>query len=202
MKTTTIAIWTAPLLATGAIALSGCGQRSPTNPTTISYDQVGVCKMWAEPTGFEQKARANELFAIFKIDSIDNSKPSSEFGFDPERMYVNQSTAAQLQKNLSFQIRRFIVADARFAQAMGVSSPQRATVPGNQKLDVNAYVLVPVSMDLPADKPPVGNSYELTFDTTNPIDQWQSASAGINMTKTNPDATFTPVENCKELAYK
>ena len=77
--------------------------------------------MWAEPTGFEQKARANELFAIFKIDSIDNSKPSSEFGFDPERMYVNQSTAEQLKKNLSFQTRRFMVADPRFAKAMGVS---------------------------------------------------------------------------------
>jgi hypothetical protein len=158
--------------------------------------------MWAEPTGFEQKARANELFAIFKIDSIDNSKPSNEFGFDPERMYVNQSTQEQLKKNLSFQTRRFMVSDPRFAQAMGVTSPQRTTVPGNQKLDVNAYFLVPVSMDLPADKPPVGNSYELTFDTTNPIDQWQSASAGINMLKTNPDATFTPAENCKELAYK
>jgi hypothetical protein len=202
MKTSKIAIWTLLPLAAGATALSGCGRRGPDNPTTISYSQIGVCKMWAEPTGFEQKARANELFAIFKIDSIDNSKPSNEFGFDPERMYVNQSTQEQLKKNLSFQTRRFMVSDPRFTQAMGVSSPQRATVPGNQKVDVNAYVLVPVSMDLPADKPPVGNAYELTFDTTNPIDQWQSASAGINMTKTNPDATFTPAENCKELAYK
>jgi len=202
MKTSTIAIWTAPLLAAGAITLSGCGQRSPTNPTTISYEQVGVCKMWAEPTGFEQKVRANELFAIFKIDSIDNSKPSSEFGFDPERMYVNQSTEEQLKKNLSFQTRQFMVADPRFAKAMGVSPPHRATVPGNQKVDVNAYFLVPVAPDLPADKPPVGNSYELTYDTTNPIDQWQSASSGIVMTKTNPGATFNAVESCKELAYK
>src|SRR5262245_2132980 len=115
MKTSHIAIWTVPLLAAGAIALSGCGQRSATNPTAISYDQVGGCKMWAEPTGFEQKARANELFAIFKIDSIDNSKPSGEFGFDPGRMYVNQSTEEQLEKNLSFQTRRFMVADPRFA---------------------------------------------------------------------------------------
>jgi hypothetical protein len=202
MKTSHIAILTVPLLAAGAIALSGCGQRSATNPTAISYEQVGVCKMWAEPTGFEQKVRANELFAIFKIDSIDNSKPSGEFGFDPERMYVNQSTEEQLKKNLSFQTRRFMIADPRFAQAMGVSPPQRATVPGNQKVDVNAYFFVPVSPDLPADKPPVGNSYELTYDTTNPIDQWQSASSGIVMTKTNPGATFTAVESCKELAYK
>ncbi len=202
MKTSKIAIWTVLPLAAGAIALSGCGRRGPDNPTAINYSQIGVCKMWAESTGVEQKARANELFAIFKIDSIDNSKPSSEFGFDPERMYVNQSTEVQLKKNLSFQTRRFMVSDPRFAKAMGVSAPERTTVPRNQKVDINAYVLVPVSMDLPADKPPVGNAYELTFDTTNPIDQWQSSSAGINMTKTNPNATFTPVENCKELAYK
>ena len=202
MKTSKFAIWTLLPLAAGATALSGCGRRGPDNPTTINYSQIGVCKMWAEPTGFEQKARANEVFAIFKIDAIDNSKPRDEFGFDPERMYVNQSTEEQLKKNLSFQTRRFMVADRRFAQAMGVSAPGRTTVPGNQKVDVNGYVLVPVSMDLPADKPPVGNSYELTFDTTNPIDQWQSASAGINMVKTNPTASFTPAGNCKELSYK
>ena len=203
MKTSTIAIWTAPLLAAGAIALSGCGQRSATNPTTITYDQLGVCKSWTTSSGTEEKTRPNELFAIFKIESIDNSKPSSEFGFDPERLYVDQSTAEQREKNLSFQIRRFMNADPRFAKAMGVNRPERATVPGNQKQDVNGFAIVPVTLGLPADKPPVGNSFDLIYDTTNPIDQWQSKSAGIVMTKTNPSgATFTEVESCKELAYK
>jgi hypothetical protein len=202
MKTSKVAIWTVLPLAAGAIALSGCGKRSPTNPTVISYDQVGVCKAWTTSAGTEEKARPDEIFAVFKLETIDNSKPSNEFGFDPERIYVNQSTEAQLQKNLSFQDRRFMVADPRFVQAMGVSRPERGTIPGNQKLDVNGFFFVPVSANLPADKPPVGNAFELTFDTTNPIDQWQSASAGIVMTKTNPDAKFTEVENCKELAYK
>src|SRR5262249_55884853 len=129
--------------------------------------------------------------------------PSSDFGFDPDRLYVDQSTAEQRTKNLSFQIRRFIVADPRFAQAMGVSHPGRGTVPGNQKHDVNGFVFVPASTSMPADKPPVGNSFDLIYDTTNPIEQWQRSEGDIVMAKTNPPgATFTEVESCKELAYK
>ena len=203
MRTSTIAIWTAPLLAAGVIALSGCGQRSAANPTTINYSQIGVCKTWTTSAGTEEKANADEIFAVFKIDSIDNSKPSSDFGFDPDRLYVDQSTAEQRTKNLSFQIRRFIVADPRFTQAMGVSPPGRATVPGNQNHNVNGFLFVPVSTNMPADKPPVGNSFDLIYDTTNPIEQWQTSAGGIVMAKTNPPgASFTAVESCKDLAYK
>jgi len=202
MKTSKIAIWTLLPLAAGATALSGCGKRSAANPTALNYSQIGVCKVWTSSAGTEQTARPNELYAVFKIDSVDNSKPSSEFGFDPERLYVDQSTAAQKTKNLSFQVRHFIVSDARFVQAMGVSRPERATVAANQKLDVNGFFFVPVSTNKPEDKPPVGNAYELVYDTTNPIEQWQQGAGDIIMAKANPGATFTAVENCKELAYK
>ena len=203
MKTSKIAIWTLLPLAAGATALSGCGKRSAANPTAINYSQVGVCKSWPTSGTEYQKARADEIFAVFKIDSVDNSKPSSEFGFDPERLFVDQSTAAQKTKNLSFQVRRFIVSDPRFALAMRVSRPERATVPANQKLDVNGFFIVPVSTNLPEDKPPVGNAYDLIYDTTNPIEQWQQGAGDIIMAKANPQgATFTPVEDCRELAYK
>jgi hypothetical protein len=200
MKTSHIAIWTVPLLAAGALGLSGCGQRSNANPTSITYSQLGVCKVWTTPAGMETKARADEVFAVFKIETVDNTKPSNPFNFDPEHLYVNQSTADQMQKNLSFQTRRFVKPDPRFAQAIGVSRPEMATVPGNQKLDVNGFAFVPVTPGLPADKPPVGNSFDLTYDTTTPHEQTQTGEVVI--TKSNAGATFSVVENCKELPYK
>jgi hypothetical protein len=63
------------MLVAGSIALSGCGKRSATNPTMISYSQVGVCKSY----GDEEKAKPNEGFVIFKIETIDNSKQSDTF---------------------------------------------------------------------------------------------------------------------------
>jgi hypothetical protein len=90
MKTSHIAIWTLPLLAAGTIALSGCGKRSNANPTTITYSQIGACKTWTSQAGMEAKAKPNEIYAIFKIETVDNTKPSDIFTFDPQRLYVNQ----------------------------------------------------------------------------------------------------------------
>ena len=201
MKTSHIAIWTVPLVAAGAIALSGCGKRSNANPTAISYSQIGVCKTWTSPGGTEEKAKSNEIYAVFKIETVDNSKPSDIFTFDPARLYVNQSTAQQMEKNLSFQSRQFIEADPRFAKAMGVKAPEGVSIKGGEKLDINAFVIAPVAPDRPADKPPVGNAFELTYDTTTAHEQTQTGE-GIVITKINPGVTFTAVENCKELAYK
>jgi hypothetical protein len=201
MKTSNITIWTALLLAAGAIALAGCGKRSNANPTTITYSQIGVCKTWTSPAGTEEKAKPNEIYAVYKIETVDNTKPSDIFTFDPLRLYVNQSTAEQMRKNLSFQIRRFIEGDPRFAKAMGAKAPEGISIKGGEKLDVNAFAIAPVSPDLPADKPPKGNAFDLTYDTTTAHEQEQTGE-GIIITKTNPDATFMPVQNCKELAYK
>jgi hypothetical protein len=96
-----------PLLAVGALALSGCGKRSAANPTGISYSQIAVCKTWTSPGGTEEKAKPDEIYAVFKIETVDNTKPSDIFTFDPQRLYVNQSTA----QNLSFQTRKFVEGD-------------------------------------------------------------------------------------------
>lgn len=201
MKTSHIALWTVPLLAVGALALSGCGKRSNANPATISYSQIGVCKNWTSPGGTEENAKPDEIYAVFKIETVDNTKPSDIFTFDPQRLYVNQSTAGQMQKNLSFQARKFVAGDPRFAKSMGVKAPEGVTIKGGEKLDVNAFVIAAVSPNLPADKPPVGNAYDLTYDTTTAHEQTQTGE-GIVITKLNAGATFTPVESCKDLPYK
>jgi len=93
------------MLVAGPIALSGCG-RSSSNPTNISYRQVGICKGYETPAG-PITAAANEGFAVFKIESVDNTKYGSSFSLTPERLYVNQSTPAQEAGQVSNWNRRF-----------------------------------------------------------------------------------------------
>ena len=119
MKTSTISILSVPLLAAGSIALSGCG-RSTSAPTTIAYHQVGICKGYQTQGTAEEKAGSNDAFAVFKIESIDNTKYNDLFNFDPGRFYVNQSNAEELKKNVYSWNCRFVNKDPRFGKAMGV----------------------------------------------------------------------------------
>jgi len=202
MKTSNIAILSVPMLVAGSIALSGCGKRSATNPTMISYSQVGVCKSYATLTGNEQKAKPNEGFVIFKIETIDNAKQSDTFYLDPERLMVDQTTAEFQQKDISRRSRRFIDADPRFAQAMGVKGLARAAFPANEKTDVNSFVIVPLPLDSGLGGPNAKQySFDLVYDTT--TTEVQVGSKDVVTTKTNAAvAKYSVVENCKELAFK
>jgi hypothetical protein len=169
MNATKLSLWALPALAASAIALSGCGGRSAANPTTISYHQVGVCRSYDVPTGTE-KARPDQGFAVFKIETIDNSKQNSSFQLDPERLYVDQTKPEDKDKSLTFQNRRFITADPRFAKSMGVKPLEGAIIPANQKVDVNSFVVVPLSTKDPsgADQ----SSFDLLYDTSTTEKQW------------------------------
>jgi hypothetical protein len=190
------------MLVAGSIALSGCGGRSAANPTIITYSEVGVCKGYTTPTGDQEKAKPNQGFAIFKIETIDNAKQSSSFNMDPERFLVDQTPAAMKQKNISFQSRRFMDANPRFAQAMGVTGLARAAFPASQKTDVNSFIIVPLGIDNPSGGPEANQySFDLIYDTT--TSEQQTGSKDVVLTKTNPaDTKYTVVENCKELAFK
>jgi hypothetical protein len=67
-------------MSQGGNALSGCG-RSSSSPTDISYRQVAICKGYETPAG-PITAAANEGFAVFKIESVDNKKFGSKFLFN------------------------------------------------------------------------------------------------------------------------
>ncbi len=202
MKTSKIANGTILLLAAGALALSGCGRRSATNPTTISYSEVGICKNYTTLTGNQETTKPDEGFAVFKIETIDNSKQSSDFAIDPERLYVDQTKSEMKAKNISFQTRRFMNPDPRFAQAMGVKGLARTSFPANQKVDVNSFILVPLSLNNPTGGPEANQySFDLIYDTT--TTEVQTGTNDIVATKTNPpDTKYSVIENCKELAYK
>ena len=202
MKTSTIAILSVPMLVAGSIALSGCGKRSATNPTMISYTQVGICKSYATQSGDQEKAKPNEGFVIFKIETIDNAKQSDTFYLDPERLMVDQTTAEFQQKDISRRSRRFIDVDPRFAQAMGVKGLARAAFPANEKTDVNSFVIVPLPLDTGLGGPNAKQySFDLVYDTT--TTEVQTGSKDVVTTKTNAAvAKYSVVEDCKELALK
>ena len=103
--------------------------------TTISYHQVGICKGYDTAAG-PVATRSDEAFAIFKIEAVDNTKPSGSFDFDPTHLYVDQSTPAQNAKKAVWdKNRRFVYSDPRFAQNMGVSRAVETTIPEGTKLE-------------------------------------------------------------------
>jgi hypothetical protein len=57
---------------------------------SINYHQVGACNGF--PTSFgETNAGPNAAFVVFAIESVDNTKTTSTFAFDPTRLYVHQT---------------------------------------------------------------------------------------------------------------
>ena len=188
-----------PMLVAGSIALSGCG-RSASNPTNISYRQVGICKGYETPA-----AAANEGFAVFKIDSVDNTKYGSSFSLTPERLYVNQSTPAQAAGQVSNWNRRFVHPDLRFAQAMGFTSIPQTTIQAGKKLDINSIVIIPIGITNPSGGAEANQfNFELAYDSgTEERGNQQNVNEGIVFSKTNPpDTKWAVVENCKELSFK
>jgi hypothetical protein len=203
MKTSNINILSVPMFVAGSIALSGCG-RSTTNPTTISYHQVGICKSYDTPTGVET-SKADEGFAVFKIETIDNTKNNTSFDFEPERLDVNQSTPEQKATHTNVlygRALRFVIPDPRFAKNMGFTSVARVTVPAGEKQDINGIVVVPLALNNPTGGPEANQySFEFEYDTT--THERQSVSEGIAFVKTNsPDTKYSVVENCKEVNFK
>ncbi len=184
----------------GSAALSGCGQSTST-PTTITYSEVGICKKYDTVNG-PISALSNEGFAIFKIDSIDNTKNNSLFNLDPERFYIDQSNAEQKKKSVYDWNRRFINRDPRFAQTFGITNLVATAIPAGQKLDLNSYILIPVGTNNPTGGPEADQyNLQLVYDTgTAERGNIQSVSEGIVFVRTNPaDAKIQVVEDCKDL---
>lgn len=199
MKTSNKCILSVSVLVLGSIALSGCGGRSASNPTTISYHQIGVCKSYATPTGTEA-AKPNEAFAVFKVETIDNTKPNNNFDLDVARVYVDQTGASVKTKNLSDQVRRFMITGQRLGQALGVKTLGPITVPAKEKIDVDSIVVVPIKS--PAGGPETDtHSFDLIYDTT--TTEVQTGTKDIVFIRTNTaDTKYQVVEDCKDLPLK
>ena len=200
MKTSTMWFLSVPTLVAGSIALSGCG-RSSSEPTNISYRPVGICKGYETPGG-PITAGANKGFAVFKIESVDNTKYGSSFTFSPERLFVNQSPPVLAAGSAN---RRFVHPDPRFAQTMGFTSIPQTTIPAGEKLDINSVVTIPIGINNPSGGAEANQfSFELAYDSgTEERGNQQNVNEGIVFTKTTPpDTKWSVVQNCKELSFK
>jgi len=83
MRPSTKCILSVPLLIPGSVALPDAARSAA---ISISYHQVGICTGYDTAAG-PVKARSDEAFAIFKIEAVDNTKPSRSFDFDPTHLY-------------------------------------------------------------------------------------------------------------------
>ena len=99
---------------------------------------------------------------------------------------------------------------AEFAQIMGYTSVPETTIPKGAKLDINSFVLIPISINSSTGVAEANQfSFELTYDTGGEAaygiatgersSQTQpGVNEGIVLTKTNPpDSKWSVVENCK-----
>jgi len=200
MKLSKTSILSVPLLAAGAIALSGCGKSG--TPTTITYRQIGICQSYE--TSAVQHPKAGEGFGVFKIVSVDNSNNSSAFYFDPVRFYVNQSKPED-KGNIYKRDQRFMIPDARIGPALGVKYVDKITVPKGEKVEDVGFILIPLALNNPTQGPEADKvNFDVTFDTgSGERGGFESVAEGIKIVKTNPpDTKYTVIEDCKELPLK
>ena len=160
-----------PSLGVLAAVLSGCADNS-TVPATIDFRQIGFCNTYTAPGG-ERAAKANEVFVVYKIDAVDNTKRNADFTFLPSRLYVDRATAKQGAEEgtnktppvakpatnktpwvakpgetqewiARLDSRRFIPNDTGFAQAMGVRAATNTVISPGAKMAINGYAIVAV----------------------------------------------------------
>jgi hypothetical protein len=185
--------------------VSGCGGGSG-QPTNISYRQVGICKGFEAASG-PVTSKADEGYAIFKIETVDNTKSNKAFAFDPKLLYVDQSTPEQHAKQLWEWDRRYASTDSRFPQTLGISLAPETTIPAGGKLDVNGFLVIPLGINNPSHGPEENKfAFQLLHDSGNSENTASGqirVSEGIVFNKTNAaDTKWTVAENCKELALK
>src|SRR5262249_46872445 len=71
-------------------------------PVQIRYHQVGACNGYNPPTGPGHSAGPNQAYVFFAIESIDNSRGTTGFNFDPGRLFAEQGAAKSfLDSNLT-----------------------------------------------------------------------------------------------------
>jgi hypothetical protein len=212
-----------------AIALVLGGLTAPAfagETTAIFYHQVGICKGYDTAAG-PVTGRSDEAFAVFKIEAVDNTKPSGSFDFDPTHLYVDQSNPEQKAKTAVWdKNRRFAYSDPRFARNMGVSSVVETTIPEGTKLEINGIVVVPLGINNPSGGPEANRySFDLVYDTWSTDEHENNgpggsffwvfalgeslfggknlASKANDLVKTNlSETTWSVTDNCKALSFK
>jgi len=199
MKTPTMFV-SVQMLAAAGVALSGCGRNS-SHPINIDYQPIGICRAYETPDG-RISAGTSSGFAVFKIESVENTEGEGDFVFAPERLFVNQSPPILVAGSLN---RRFVRADPRFARALGFVPIQEIPLAVGEKREVNSIVFIPLTINDPNGGAEANQfSFELAYDTGfgDKGDQ-ENVNEGISFTITKPaNPKWVVVENCTELDFE
>jgi hypothetical protein len=216
-----------PGLGVLAAVLSGCSGSS-TAPVSIDYRQIGFCNTYTT-LGALRAAKPNEVFVVYKIDAVDNTKRNADFTFLPTRLYVDRATVKQgaepgtnktpgvakpgtkksawVAKPGEMQdwfarldSRRFVPNDTSFAQAMGVRAIAPGVISPGAKTEINGYSIVAVAK--PDENYPVDQiSFNLSYDSQEGDGGSIPADPPVVLNDTNAARTSWPHPgNCQELA--
>lgn len=217
-----------PCLGLLTAVLSGCSGGSDA-PVSIDYSQIGFCNTYATPSGV-RASKPNEVFVVYKIDAVDNTKRNADFTFLPARLYVGRATVKQEAgqgMNTAPQVarsgtsktpwvaesgnmkewfsrldsRRFVPNDTTFAQAMGVGAVTATVITRGAKTAINGYSVIAVAKP-DTDRPAGQIAFSLNYDPQEGEGWALPADPPVVLNNTNTAQTSWPhPDNCQDLTF-
>ena len=180
------------VLAAAPLLMCGCNTPgTPQDTVTITYEQVGSCNGYQQTTGpggsgpqTMVSPGPNAAFATFRVVTIDNSKSSQDFNFEPTRLFINQTPKAFMSSSLSLTRDLGVFAAVPVTVAKGKSQ-------GNNGITVTVVPTVAANGASEANN----TSYFLLYDTPTP-------SLGVVLVKKNPSQTsWAQTDNCLAIQF-
>lgn len=151
----------------------------------VKYHQVGACNGYATGGGAVSTG-PNAAYVVFKIEAVDNRAPNIDFNFDPERIYVNQSS------------RRFVDNGLTFARDLGVIRTVPVTVKQGTLMGINGYSVIVVTTSNPDGSKEANQTAYLPL-----LYNAQSGDPGVAMTNTDASRTSWPqTPNCLAMTLR
>lgn len=194
-----------PCIGLVTAALSGCADNSSA-PVSINYRQIGFCNTYAT-SGGARASKPNEVYVVYKVETIDNPQRNADFTFLPTRLYVDsaewgasqmrwESKPGEMQDFFAARDqRRFIANDSSFAQALGVRALEASVISHGAKKEIAGYSIVVTP--LPGEGQPVERAVKLSYEpqTGDPADP------PVAVNNVNPSQSSWPhPANCQDLA--
>jgi|GEM_PF-1495017 len=178
--------------AFATVILAGCDDiQTSKDVVTITYEQVGSCNGYPQTTGpggsgphHAVSSGPKAAFATFRIVTIDNSKSTKDFDFEPDRLFINTIPRASVDQTLSL------------AQDLGVFATIPVTVPKGHVQGNNGIVIAVVPTTTTNGASEANNtSYALQYDPA-------ATTQTVQLVKKNPSQTTWPqTDDCRAIRF-
>jgi len=186
-------------VAASLAVLPGCGSGSGGSTVAIHYSQVGVCNGYESGSGITSK-RPNKAFVVFKIESVDGTKSSGTFNFEPGRFFVDLEPNKETWGSSMGAGLYFVSTDRRFTDPLGVPTIEDAKVPAGATTAVDRLVFIGVPTgDANAAAAASKINYHLSYDAVTAV-TGRIPDPHIELVKTNDSqSTWPATDDCKDL---